>query len=73
MNIEEQLKNLKSSIEDIEARLVISDKSVDCLRELYSIIWIEACYDSYNKKSQECAIKCLPHIKALNEELRFKK
>lgn len=42
------------------------------LYKLYEQIWLEACYDADSEDSQKFAQKLLPHIQALNDELKFK-
>jgi|SRR5580765_4571904 len=43
------------------------------LSDLYGLIWIEACYDPYNQKTKEFAETLLPHIRLLNDVLKFKR
>ena len=51
----------------------ISTEALNELRELYSKIWTEACYDATNEDTQNFALKLLPHIKRLNQIIGFKK
>lgn len=67
------LDNLSKDMESLEARASISDDMMKNLYDLYQIIWTEALYDPYNKRSQETAQRCLPLIHALNKKLHFKK
>ena len=43
------------------------------LRELYGVIWTEACYDAENESTQRMCRRLLPHIQKLNGILEFKK
>ena len=43
------------------------------LSKVYSLIWIEACYDAYNDSTQKLCREMLPHIEKANEILKFKK
>lgn len=69
----ELINQLKNNIETLESRISVSDEAIKNMCKLYSIIWTEACYDSYNNKSRETAQRCLPFIQALNNEFKFKK
>lgn len=66
------IKQILSEIETLQARQAISEKALEHLREIYKTAWIESHYDPYNNKSYEAAVKIWPHIKALNDELKFK-
>lgn len=50
----------------------ISPAGLAHLREIYSAVWTEANYDPYNADTEKFAKRLLPHIQALNEELKFK-
>jgi hypothetical protein len=72
INSVEALKTLAQCISDLERRIAVDDECFEHLNKLYSLIWIEACYDPDNEHSARFAAKCLPHIKALNVKLKFK-
>jgi len=44
----------------------------DQLNALYSKIWCASCYDPLNDEENRFALRLLPHIKRLNEILKFK-
>lgn len=52
---------------------VLTDEDVKNLHDLYSKIWIEACYDSFNEDTRNYANELLPLIKKLNKSLGFRK
>jgi hypothetical protein len=70
--IEEALAQIRKEFENLEAKQVLSEEALEHLREIYKVAWIEGCYDPYNEKSYEAAVKIWPHIRALNEELKFR-
>jgi len=72
-DVENALETLSAEIANLRARVAITDEMMGHLREIYTVAWIECCYDSYNEKSYEAAHQIYPHIKALNDELGFKK
>jgi hypothetical protein len=73
MGIEAAVNSLKLEIDALALRISVSDKSMRHLAEIYSIVWCEACYDAYNEHTKKFAERILPHIKALNDELKFER
>jgi hypothetical protein len=71
--IETHIAEIKDQIDDLASRVTVSDESMAHLNHLYGLIWIESNYDPRNESTQKFAEKLLPHIKALNAELKFKK
>lgn len=70
--IEELIVALQKEIASLKAKQAVSDAALEHLREIYKTAWIESSYDPYNEKSYESAKIIWPHIKALNEELKFR-
>ena len=70
-SIDELINSIKKQVKILESRQVLSKDAVLHLREIYKIAWLETKYDAYNEKSQETAHLIWPHIKALDEELKF--
>lgn len=66
------VNELKSTIEGMEAVVELDEECKRHLRSLYTAIWTEAVYDPFNKATQEYAQGLLPHIEALNEQMKFK-
>lgn len=56
----------------LEARQCLSAEAIGHLHALWCSIQAEVWYDPASKSSQQFATFLLPHIKALNDELRFK-
>ena len=69
----ELVNELKSTVEEMEATVELNEECKKHLCALYSEIWIEAVYDPSTKETGELASKLLPHIRALNDKLKFKK
>lgn len=69
--IDKLIETLNEEIKVLKSRQVISEDAINHLKEIYKITWTEACYDAYNTKSYESAKRIYPHIKALEEELKF--
>ncbi len=73
--INQQLENIKKSLDDMHFNVAVSDEAMENLHELYSIIWTHTCYhcDPSSEGSRRLANELLPYIKALNTELKFSK
>ena len=50
----------------------MTDEMAKHLREIYNLVWTEACYDPFNDSTKAMGQRLLPHITALNDELHFK-
>ena len=70
--IEKSIDTLRNEIATLKKRQAISDAGIKHLREIFKTAWTECFYLHYNEKSYETAHKIWPHIKALNEELKFR-
>lgn len=64
--VDEQAYGLLCKPDEVEPLL-------KALREAYSIIWCEACYDPVNEATQRICQRLLPLIQHANAILRFKK
>lgn len=72
MSAAEAVQRLAKEVADLEARIQVDDECIEHLNKLYGLIWVEACYDPDSEESSKFAAKCLPHIRALNDKLKFK-
>ena len=73
MNTERLTDDIKNAFDQLKARIVVSDDAMRHLNQLYALIWTEACYDPDTEDTQKYAARLLPHIEALNKELKFKR
>ena len=67
------LDKIKFDLDELNARIKVSDAAMSNMNNLYGLIWPEACYDPLNESTGAFAKKLLPFIQALNAEFRFKK
>ena len=67
------IDDLKIEWDALARRIVISDAAMEHLLDMYCIIWGEACYDALNEHTENFAKRLLPHMRALNDELKFKR
>lgn len=65
-------EEIAQSVAALEARVVVSEKALAHLRDLYNTIGAESMYDPYNDATKRFADQLWPHIRALNEELKFR-
>jgi hypothetical protein len=56
----------------LEARQALSADALHHLGSLWNSIWAEVYYDPASESSQRFAAHLMPHINALNDELKFK-
>lgn len=66
----EAIEALKREADALAARVTLSNEAMRHLHYLYQEIWCEAA-DSTGH--EDFAMKLLPHIQALNRELKFKR
>lgn len=66
------LDGIRDHIMAVERRTVISKEALEHLHEIYMLCGCEW-YDPDNAFTKAFADKIWPHIKALNEELKFKR
>jgi len=72
MTFEETLDKLSEEFTALKARLMVDDEMMDHLRAIYSIAFC-TWYDPDNEAHAKWGEKLWPHIKALNDKLRFKR
>lgn len=65
-------EEVKQKIDGLEARQALSKEALGHLSALYNSIWAEVCYDPASEATRRFATYLLPHIKALNDELKFR-
>jgi len=70
--VEEAIDKLRKEVSTLRSQRAVSEEALGHLRAIYKTAWNEGFFDPYNDKSYEAAQKIWPHIKALNDELRFK-
>lgn len=52
---------------------VISDNAMKLLNDIYASIWCEAVYDASSEQVEKFAVTLMKPLRALNDELGFKK
>lgn len=65
-------EEIAQKVAALEARVVVSDAVMAHLRDMYNIIGAEAWYDPASETVERFANQLWPHMKALNEELKFR-
>jgi hypothetical protein len=72
MKIDETIKDLEVELQSLKSRLVVDDEMMDHLYRIYELAFC-SWYDPDNDEHEKWGEKLWPHIKALNDKLKFKR
>jgi hypothetical protein len=70
--LDQALATVNAEIAVLRSRLAITQELAEHLREIYNICVCEW-YDPDNEITEKVASEIWPHIKALNDELKFRR
>jgi hypothetical protein len=70
--IEKLIENLKTELEELKSRIVVDDECMSHLYEIYKFAFV-SWYDPENEEHKKWGQQLWPHIRAINDKLKFRK